>query len=236
MLIHHIFRLIFHVLLLAAALALYFIDIERLNFVTVLYQGLDGAYLWIVWATLAIPMLFRIFPNRRIAIGARKHFACSYDPVAQIVSGAEELPKAIKHLHKGAFLSGFGWLVITAAILFMLFHLGMLIPSAVLILTLVYAVVDLVFVLFFCPLRTLFMRNRCCVTCRIHNWDYFMKCAPMILFPSIYSISLVVLSAIVILCWEIALRRNPHFFSRETNNSLHCSACLDKLCQLRIKI
>ena len=233
MLVRHIFRLVFHIMLLVAALALHFIDSERLNFVTVLNQGFGGTFLWLVWFALATPMLFRLIPNRRIAMGARKHFAYSYEAVLSVKDRAGET--YIERLHKGAIFSGLGWLAITAAMLFALSCLNMLNPSTVLIIALTYAVVDLVFVLFFCPFRTFFMRNHCCVTCRIHNWDYFMKCAPMIIFPSLYSISLIVLAAAVVLCWEISLRRNQHYFMRATNKNLHCGTCQDKLCQLHIR-
>ncbi|MDR2183453.1 MAG: hypothetical protein LBE55_04695 [Clostridiales bacterium] len=220
MLISHILKLIFHILLLAAALILYFTKQGR---------EFGAAFLWIVWPALAVPMLFRLFPNKRIAMGARKHFACSYNPAP-----LAEMPAKGKAPHKGALFCALGWLSITAAMIFALFWLGMLSPETVLIIALGYAVVDLVFVLFFCPFRTLFMGNRCCVICRIHNWDYFMKCAPLILFPSVFSISLFALSAAVALQWEISLRRNPQYFMQETNKNLHCAACEDKLCKLRI--
>ena len=234
MLMHHLYKLVFYIKLLLAAFVLYFIDSERLNFVAVLSQGLDGAFLWLVWLALAVPMLFRLVPNRRIAMGARKHFACSYEAVSSAKSRAGETVQSARRLHKGAVFSGLGWFVITAAMLFALSRLNLLNPSTVLLVALTYAVVDLVFVLFFCPFRALFMRNHCCVTCRIHNWDYFMKCAPLILFPSVYSISLFVLAAAVVLRWEVSLRRNPRFFSRESNKNLHCGTCVDKLCQLRV--
>ena len=232
MLIRHIFRLVFHIILLAIALVLYFIDSERLNYVYVFRQGLGGMFLWVVWLALAIPMLFRIIPNRRIAMGARKHFACSFDPVD---TAAKSRVGELRRLHKGAFLCGLSWFTITAAVIFALHWLDMLTPAAILIIALAYAFVDLVFVLFFCPFRTLFMGNHCCATCRIHNWDYFMKCAPLILSPNAYSISLVALSAAVVLCWEISLCRNPQFFMDQTNRNLHCGTCEDKLCGLRLK-
>ena len=218
--------------LLTAALVLYFFDSEKLNFTTAMEQGFGGVFLWVVWLALAVPMVFRLVPNRRLAMGARKHFACSYAPAAAEID-AGQVRKSAKQLHKGAFLSGLGWFLITGAALFALSRLGMLSPPVVLLIALGYAIVDLVFVLFFCPFRALFMRNRCCVTCRIHNWDYFMKCAPLMLFPSVYSISLVLLAAAVVVSWEVALRRNPHYFLRETNRNLSCVACVDKLCRLK---
>jgi len=219
MVVKHLCKLIFHTVLLAIALILYFTN-----------QDFGAGFLLIIWLSLAVPMMFRIFPNRCIALGARKHFACTYNPAP--VAKAEIKGRGF---HKGAVFCALGWLVVTAAMLLALFRVDMLTAQTTIIIALAYAVVDIVFVLFFCPFRALFMRNHCCVTCRIHNWDYFMKCAPLILFPSIYTVSLVILSVVVVLRWEISLWRNPHFFMRETNQNLRCSACEDKLCQLRIR-
>jgi len=192
-----------------------------------IYQEFHWTFLWVVWVALSIPMLYRLIPNRRIAVGARKHFACSYEPIN---SAGDARPT-----HKGAVYCALSWFVITSTALFILHSLNILTAQTVLIFALVYAVIDLIFVLFFCPFRALFMRNHCCTTCRIHNWDFFMKCAPLILFPNVFSISLVILAVAVVLSWEISLCRNPHYFTRETNRNLHCAACKDKLCHLQIR-
>ena len=230
----HLWKLMFRALLLIAAVFLLFMDREKLNFVTILQQGFGGIFLWLIWAMLVAEMLSRIFPNRRIVIGARKHFACSYQavPHAEITPQSERA--VYKRLNKGALLSAFVWAIISASILWGLFLLDMLSPQTLLMILLLYAVVDLVFIGFFCPFQALFMRNRCCAVCRIYNWDYFMMCAPLVLFPSFYSLSLAALSAMVVLRWEIALRKNPHFFTSETNENLRCESCADRLCRFNV--
>ncbi|MCL2399086.1 MAG: hypothetical protein FWC91_04980 [Defluviitaleaceae bacterium] len=235
------FKFVFRILLLVAAFFLYFTDRERLNFVTILQQGFDGIFLWIIWIHLVVGMLYRVFPNKTIAIGARKHFACSYKamPVTKIDAdlrrlsdGQASLPNdSLLRKNKGALLSAFAWLTASTSILFVLYLLDMLTPVTVLILALIYSVLDIAFILFFCPFRAFFMRNRCCVVCRIYNWDYFMMCALLILFPSFYSLSLFLLSMVVVLCWETSLHKNPHFFMRETNENLSCSLCKDIHCK-----
>jgi hypothetical protein len=227
-------KLVFRALLLATAVVLFFVDREKLNFVTVIQQGAGGVFLWLIWASLVIDMLYRVFSNRRIAIGARKHFACSYQAVSHAEITPENRRAVYKRLNKGALLSAVGWFIISAATLFALCMFGVLTPAVVLILVLLYAVLDLVFILFFCPFQALFMRNRCCAVCRIYNWDYFMMCAPMILFPSVYSLGLVALAALVVLRWEVALYKNPHFFVSETNENLRCEACTDRVCRFHV--
>ena len=218
----------FRVLLLAAAVFLYFFDVEMLDFTNAPRLSFGGAFLWVVWIVFAVEMLYRLIPNKKIAAGARKHFSSFY-------KGGNKGKKTASHmqLHRGAVFSGLGWLLVTAGVLYGLFVLQLLTPAAVLIIALVYSVADLVFILFFCPFQTLFMHNHCCVDCRIYNWDYFMMFAPLALFPSFYSVVLVILATAVLVRWEISVWKNPHFFTRETNENLRCEACADDLCQLR---
>ena len=228
-------KLVFRALLLLTAVCLFFVDRETLNFTTILQQGFSGGLLWVVWLALVVEMMNRLIPNDRIALGARKHFACSYSAAPSARVDPDAIAKPLKQLNKGAFLCALGWFLISAAILFALFLLGLLAPQTVLILILVYAVGDLVFILFYCPFRTLFMHNRCCTVCRIYNWDYFMMCAPLIVFPSFFSVSLFLVSVAVLLRWESALRSRPHYFLKETNENLSCKSCEDKLCRPRKK-
>ena len=227
--------LVFRSVLLLTAVCLYFFYREALDYTAIFQKGLCGALLWVVWLTLVINMLYRFFPNRRIATGARKHFACTYSAALPTGNGAEEKQISPEQLHKGALLSGLGWFVISAAVIVALFLLDMLSPAIILIFALVYAAFDLIFVLFFCPLQAFFMHNRCCVSCRIYNWDYFMICAPLIVFPNFYSVSLFLLSLAVLLRWEIAVMKTPHYFTKETNASLTCKSCDEKLCRLHYK-
>jgi len=228
--------LVFRSVLLLIAICLYFFYREALDYTAVFQQGLSGAFLWVVWLTLVINMMYRLIPNRRIATGARKHFACTYSAALPSGKVTEEKQISPGQLHKGALLSGLGWFVISAAVIVALFLLDMLSPAIVLIFALVYAVFDLIFVLFFCPLQAFFMHNRCCVSCRIYNWDYFMMCAPLIVFPHVYSVSLFLLSLTVLLRWEIAVRKTPHYFVKETNASLTCETCDERLCRLHYRI
>ena len=220
----NICELLARILLLAASVHLYFTDTGALDFTVMPRFNFGGALLIVTFFMLAVGMLFRIIPNRRIAIGARKHFTCSYRlPLVEI--SAEEAAAAQKRLHRGAFLSGLSWAVITAMLLFALFLFDLLTPGAVVVIALFYSVIDLVFILTFCPFRALFMRNRCCTVCRIYNWDYFMMCAPLIVFPSVYSVGLFLLSVAILIRWELAIKKNVHFFMPETNEGLRCELC-----------
>ena len=230
MYLRHVWRLVFRALLLLIAACLFFFNGDKLNFTSIFRQGLGGVFLWIVWLMLVVEMLYRLFPNKSIATGARKHYACSFSAAPCADNGTEDKQKLAKQLNKGALPCALGWVIISAAVLAALYLLEMLTPSAMMIVLLVYAVGDVIFILFFCPFRVLFMHNRCCVVCRIYNWDYFMICAPLIIFPHFYSISLFLLSAAVVVRWEIAYGKNPHYFLEETNENLSCESCKEKIC------
>jgi hypothetical protein len=165
-------------------------------------------------------------------MGARKHFGCSYSAAP----GAGKPPEPLASraaLHKGALASALGFIAVNAGLYIALHANGVLSPAIAMIILLVYAIIDVVFILFFCPYHVLFMRNRCCVSCRIYNWDYIMMCTPMILFPNAYSLSLFLLAAIVLIRWEISIYKNPHYFIAEYNENIQCKQCEYRLCRYR---
>ena len=228
MLRHHVCALIFRISFFSASIYVYFTDIEALDFTAIPRFNFGGVLLIVIMFVFVIGMLFRIIPNKRIAIGAGKHYSCFYTASVDFFD-EEEIITAQKRLHRGAFLSGLGWAVVTALLLIVLVIFNALTPAAVVIIALFYSVIDLVFILTFCPFRVLFMRNRCCTVCRIYNWDYFMMCAPLIVFPSFYSVALTLMSAVVLIRWELAIKKNVHYFMPETNENLKCENCKDGL-------
>ena len=226
-----IFKLIIRMGLFVAAVVLFFTVGDELPYADYLdFTRMFGFvyrswFLWIIAVVLIPGMLLRIFPNRIICIGARKHFACSYRGVV-LGRGVDDLGGLrLAGLHRGAVFSGLGWFVITVLVLLILFVFDFLTPAVVLVFVLFYGVLDVVFNLFYCPFRAFFMRNSCCRLCRIHNWDYLMMCLPLVVFPSVFSFFLVGLAFVVFLRWEISLKRNPHFFMREFNLNLRCDSC-----------
>ena len=74
------------------------------------------------------------------------------------------------------------------------------------------------------------MKNRCCTVCRIYNWDFAMMFTPLVFIPNVYTWSLLGMSLLLLLRWEITLRRHPERFSDRTNACLSCQNCTEKLC------
>jgi hypothetical protein len=93
-----------------------------------------------------------------------------------------------------------------------------------------YSVCDMICILFFCPFQTWFMKNRCCCTCRIYNWDFAMMFTPLIFINTLFAKSLVCLSLALLIRWEYQVHRHPEYFSEKTNRSLSCAECPEKLC------
>ena len=92
-----------------------------------------------------------------------------------------------------------------------------------------FYVCDLICVLIWCPFR-LIMKNKCCTTCRIFNWDHLMMFSPLIFVGGFFAISLVALAVLAWLIWELCVLLYPERFWEMTNLSLQCCECTDKLC------
>lgn len=199
----HIRELIGRIILLITCIYLYATGTDMMIFLS------------IVWIYLVISMLYRIIPNKRIPYGARKHFK------GHLISNL-----ATADTNKGIVNIIFAWLIFNAAVFYGLFLLDLLVIEVAVIIMLMYSIFDIVFILFFCPFQKIFMKNKCCAECRIYNWDYIMMCTPLILFPSIYSVSLIFVAIVVLLRWEFAMWKIKDL-------SLKCSKCEDKLCKFK---
>ncbi len=83
-------------------------------------------------------------------------------------------------------------------------------------------------IMLWCPFRTLFLKNSCCNTCRISNWDRIMKFSILIFIPNVYTISIFVIGLGIFLYWEYHHWKHPERFYRISNQTLWCSNC-DKI-------
>ena len=232
----HVWGFAFRIVLLAVVLILFFTGAEALDFSVMPRKDFGGVFLCFVWVILAAGMIRELFPNKRMTLITQKHHSDPTKNTPEQGNGlSADKAAAHKRLNRGIFFSAVAWIFCNAAVFFVLSLLDMLTPPAALVLVVFYAVCDLVCVLIFCPFQVFFMQNRCCTVCRIHNWDCLMMCTPLILFPCLYSLSLLLISVAVLIRWEITTRKSPHFFVEDINENLCCVHCEDKLCQLRSK-
>jgi len=216
----HYAKLVFRSGLLLAALVLYVVN--RVRGTGRLFGRVenDPIILMVIWLVFVVEMIFRFFPARIESMGCQKQFRANYRP-----SGAEK-PAG---LHRGVRLTVVSWVVLNGAVGAAHF-LGWLDTGVLLLISLAYSVCDMVCILFFCPFQTWFMKNKCCTTCRIYNWDYAMMFTPLIFVPSWYCLSLVLIAFALLVQWEVLIYRHPERFSEATNCTLACANCKEKLC------
>lgn len=175
----------------------------------------------VIWFVFAAEMISRFFPSYTESMGCQKQFARNYKP-----TGKEP---DIKKLNKGVIAVIISWVLLNGAIAGL--HALKIISDGILILvTLFYSVCDMICILFFCPFQTLMMKNRCCTTCRIYNWDFLMMFTPCIFIPSIYTWSLVLLALALFIRWEVTFKLHPERFTDDSNESVKCINCKEKLC------
>jgi hypothetical protein len=74
------------------------------------------------------------------------------------------------------------------------------------------------------------MKNRCCSSCRIYNWDYAMMATPLMIILHPAALTMAALSLILTAVWEISFYIHPERFAPETNKCLSCANCKEKLC------
>ena len=177
----------------------------------------------------AVEMLLRFFPSRLESMGCQKQFRRNYRPTL----AAEHLSEEGARFSLGSWRSTLAvlaaWLALNG-IFAALFYTGVIDAGILILMSLFYSVSDMICILFFCPFQTWFMKNKCCGSCRIYNWDYAMMFTPLAFIPNIVTVSLFLMALVLLLFWEIAVARHPERFSPATNASLRCANCPEKLC------
>ena len=216
----HLTKLVLRSLLLVGMTVLYVL--EKCNGIDT--QMLLSRFLFVpitVWAVFVGEMVLLFFPSRFESMGCQKQFARNYEPTGESVP--ENQSKWTTALVAGV------WLTLNG-IIGLLYLLGLFEYPVLVIISLVFSVCDIICILYFCPFQTWFMKNRCCTTCRIYNWDFAMMFTPLVFIPHVYTYSLLGAALLLLLKWEITYRRHPERFSVATNKCLDCSLCEEKLC------
>ena len=183
--------------------------------------------IYVTWAVFVIEMILRFFPSRYESPGCQKQFADNY-----IKSGSTEIDISDNN---SAVLIALIWIVFNG-IFGALNMAGVLDDGIMLLLCSAFSICDIVCILFFCPFQTWFMKNKCCSTCRIYNWDYAMMFTPLFFVRRAYAWSLLALSVALLIRWEVTFYLHPERFSEKTNDYLRCSNCTEKLCSHKTQL
>lgn len=181
--------------------------------------------LWVLWC---IDMVLQIIPiKNELPLGSQKLFANRFKPIREKIN-KDALKKHIKTITVGAYKVFLLWCLLIGLIAF-LYYLGIIEKEILFLISVCFYVCDLICVLIWCPFR-LIMRNKCCTTCRIFNWDHLMMFSPFVFAGGFYALSLFIISVIAWFVWELFVMIYPERFWEITNISLKCSECTDKLC------
>lgn len=184
--------------------------------------------LHILWGIWIMDMILQLIPVKaHISIGSQKIFSSLFKPIKEKIN-YKSLKKHIIDTTKSAYKVMVLWICLTVATS-ILYFTGVIDAAILLMISIFFYVCDLICVLIWCPFR-LIMKNKCCTTCRIFNWDHLMMFLPLIVVNGFYSISLVIFSFIIWMCWEICVFTYPERFWENSNMALKCSECTDKLC------
>ena len=183
----YIVRLVARSFILLCAVLLYFTDFARHD----ILHGFDFfrkvSWLHLLWAIWVLDMLQQLIPAKHIALGSHKVFLKRFKPALERFS-TEALKNHIITTTKYAYKVMLIWAALITC-LGLLKSTGLLTDVHLFLISVLFYVCDLICVLVWCPFR-LIMKNKCCTTCRIFNWDHMMMFTPILFVKGFYSLSL----------------------------------------------
>ena len=190
-----------------------------------------AVWLYLVWGVFLLEMFSLLFPQSLHSTGSRKQYRALYK-CADDGYDREKLRAFVRQSNASAWGAALVWLLANGVVA-ALYLTGRMAAHWLFFVCAVYYVADLVCVLFWCPFQSLIMKNRCCVSCRIYNWDWFMICTPLLLIPGFFTWSLCGVALFLLVRWEVAVKRHPEYFWPGSNARLRCINCTDKMCRLK---
>ena len=220
---------IYRLILLVFVVAVYFVKGDMLN-----PNGEQASklVLFLIWISVMYEFVTRMIPNRKLSIGCQKEFTNRYKASDY---EEQELKKVKKCADKQALLIFIVW-IFAHAVIWGLYFLKYIAEKELIVITTFYHVADMICVLYWCPFRTFFMKNRCCATCRIFSWDAAMLITPIIVIPSLITTSLVIYGVFLTLRWEYVYHKHPERFFDVSNRSIRCANCTEHLCAGRNRL
>jgi len=194
-------------------------------------EGINHFWVYLVWGLIMIEMVIAMLPDSKyLTMGSKKEFPDYYVPV----DGYDrlELYQYVQKNNLGAMWTLIVWMCFNA-VFGALYVLDIIAEKELLLLCVFFYLADLICVVIWCPFQSFFLKNKCCVNCRIFNWGHFMMCTPLLFIRNFFTWSLFFTSLIVMLRWEITLLKHPERFWEGSNATLKCANCQDKICKVK---
>lgn len=185
----------------------------------------------IIWLYLMLEIIVHFIPpvNKNSVYG--KVYRKNYSP-PPVGYDRQALSRYVSDMNIRALKVFFVWLFVTVVAAALIFF-KIIGSYEAIMLSLFYSVCDLICLLFWCPFQWFFMKNRCCVNCRIYSWDAFMLYTPFVFVDSFFTLSLFFTGLINLLVWEITFALHPERFWFGSNPSLGCKSCWGRLCRVK---
>lgn len=184
--------------------------------------------LHILWGIWIYDMIIQLMPVRaHISIGSQKMFLKRFRPIKEKFN-YKKLKNYVISTTKSAYKVFILWCTLICVI-GLLYLTGVIDNADIVLISVFFYLADLICVLIWCPFR-LIMKNKCCTTCRIFNWDHLMMFSPFFFIRGFYTHTLLVLAFVIWLIWELCIMMYPERFWEKTNKALTCAECTDKLC------
>ena len=230
---NYILRFVGRVAVLLAAVAVYILHPQSFSILEGMNFFREFSVLHLLWVLLVLDMVLQMSPSRRIiALGSQKQFGRHFRPAPR-TPDRESLKGFIKTSNRSAGIILIIWILLVL-LLGGLYLLGILDRGIMVLISTAFYVCDLICVLFWCPFRVIFMKNRCCTTCRIFNWDHLMMFLHLLFVPGFFTLSLGIASVVIFAVWEVTFHRHPERFWDRSNRALRCISCTDQLCGRRL--
>lgn len=187
----------------------------------------------IIWLIMVIIMLKAFIPVFSNKIASGKIFKRYYK---KSIKGykEEQLNLFTNKSNMGAIKSAIFYFLQLATIGF-LHYLNLISDTHLYLFCVLFYWLDGFYIYVWCPYRKMFIKNKCCNSCRIYNWGYFMVVAPLIFINSFYTYSLIIISLLIIVQWETMHFIKPERFSEISNENLKCNNCSRNNCTYKRK-
>ena len=231
-LVRYTLKFICRIIVFGSVLILYIIDRQWITDFLKKPFGYGITPLHILWAIFMCIMTFHLLPDKSQlrTMAWLKMKEENYEPVESY--DELKLLRYVQEQNKKAWTVMLIWLCFNA-VWGLLFLLGIIRESELLLISAFYFLSDYICILFYCPFQSNIMKNKCCVNCRIYDWGHFMMFTPMLFIQNFFCWSLFFTSIVVLIRWEIAYIKHPERFWEGSNKTLKCENCRDKTCQYK---